>query len=99
MNDGLAFEILECDIGRVGQPVPVIAQHDAMADLLKDSLFQAVAQSAYARPFLLHAGERELGRFSEPDDGRRILGAAAPPALLGSASNERLEFGALADIE
>ena len=43
MNDGLSLEMLERDTRRVGQPVLVIAQHDAMADLLKDPRWVARA--------------------------------------------------------
>ena len=53
MKDGFTLELLEGDIGGVGQPVLRVAQHHAMADF-EDTPFQTVAQGEDTGLFVLH---------------------------------------------
>ena len=55
--------------------------------MLEDAALEAVAQGADAGLLVLHVRQRQFGGFSQSDDPRHILGAAAPPPLLRSAAN------------
>src|SRR6516225_7521783 len=99
MENSLAFEMLESDIGRVRQPVLIIADHDTMADQPDNSALKAIAQGAHARQLVVHMSKRQLGRLSEPDDGGRVFRAAAPPPFLRSTPDQGTEGRTLAQIE
>src|SRR5262245_23327412 len=65
----------------------------------KQGGFQLSAQFAYLTAFLCQMGQGKLRRFSHADDSGNIFRAAAPPALLMTADEQRPEGDSAPDIE
>src|SRR5215475_4072223 len=98
MDDRLTFEMLESDIGCVGQPAVGVAENHALAEL-QDSLLQVVAQRGNSRPLHLELRGGEIDRLAQSDDAGNVFRAGAAAPLLWPATDQRLVGYSLAQIE
>ena len=103
-DEGFAFDVIEPEIGGVGDAGNGFAGYggavDARAGDLEQAGFEAVAEGGEA----LHGAvfERVLGEFNglgEADDAGDVFRAGAAAALVAAANEEGVERGSAADVE
>ena len=99
-QDGLALDVLEADVGGVGQAVVRVAVDADVRAPSPGCRPPACRAARRTRVFSsIEVGRRQLAGRAQADDVRHVLGAAAAVALLVPADDERGQAGALADVE
>ena len=100
-DEGFGFEVIEVDVGGVGDAGCACAVDACFVDLSEDALFEAVAEGGESGGTSFGAGVFEpvlgdLGGLAEADDGGYVFGSGAALALVGAAEHHRIEADAAA---
>ena len=100
-DEGFGFDVIEVDVGGVGDAGCSGAVDAGFVDLGEDALFEAVAEGGESGRGLsvLQPGLRDLGGFAEAYDSGYVFGSGAALALVGAAVHHRGEADVAADEE
>ena len=82
-----ALDVLEGDVGRVGQAIVGIAGDEGIRNHGENPLFEPVAHGLDAGVLEGQVFQRQLGGLAQADDRGRVLGARPPAALLMAAAD------------
>ena len=99
IGDRFALYILEADVQRVRQTMCAVTVDADVRTAREDSRLELVAEGGELHRLVRHPEPREFAGLGKTDDVGNVLRARTAGALLMSAQHERLQLGALADVE
>ena len=97
VGDGLALDVFEAHVQRVGEPVRPVAVDARVGAFGENRLFEPVAHAPEPFVFGVHAEPGEFARLRESDYAGDVFGPGAADVFLVPAEHERLELRAAPD--
>ena len=89
-ENGFPFDVLEADIGRVGESLGGMPVDFNVADAIEQSPFEAIAQFPFSIDVLEMQSSQFCG-FTQPDDAGNVLGTRSASPFLVTADEEGTE--------